>query len=654
MLGLRLLTACLSVLILAAGAQARPNGVQAPRSLHGFLLRADEPMERSFARTPAFAWAPVAGARRYQFQLATSSTFRENAILYSASNLTTPVVAPQLTLPWIDDMLHARVRAILPRTTTPWSTQFAFDMDPPSAPTSLPSYSGILRWTPVEGADGYQVWLVDIPRLKIETTYTNVLDEREFYTFHRSPAWISTVHWRVRALRRNIGPRQNGLPAVSYGPWSDVYRSSNDAYQGGPLQLVAAISDTVSRANSTEVPDHRLMPGFVFKGDQTSDGRSAELFRIYVFTDHGCLNRVFTSAIIGGSAYAPRSGGPLDLPRDEGAAASARKTYLFDGTEPTSYTLDGSEVQANESLPATSPTTTIPTDSDADPAATPPATAGTSPGSPTNSQAQTSTGVPPVDLWDTEPSGGYWWTVVAVEALPPGHYSTTVMGAGAGLLDTTIQISDAAPLAPGDVLTIGDAPDADTVTVRAVNGHTITFSPSLLNNHLGGEPVVRSGGEFRYRDLELPQDVCAPSALYPQGRVARVAKSSEPSLTAAGEAFASGLSSTGKLVAAARSSAFYGNPLVSWTPALGAAVYEVQWSKTRQPFKPQPNPAQSGAPGMLVWSTSAVLPLGPGTWYYRVRGFNYSLPTGAQQMSWSDPSKIVVAKPKFRVVGGGK
>ena len=55
-----------------------------------------------------------------------------------------------------------------------------------------------------------------------------------------------------------------------------------------------------------------------------------------------------------------------------------------------------------------------------------------------------------------------------------------------------------------------------------------------------------------------------------------------------------------------------------------------------------------------VLGTSAVLPLKPGTWYYRVRGFNYSLPTGAQQMSWSDPAKIVVAKPKFRVVGGGK
>jgi hypothetical protein len=45
-----------------------------------------------------------------------------------------------------------------------------------------------------------------------------------------------------------------------------------------------------------------------------------------------------------------------------------------------------------------------------------------------------------------------------------------------------------------------------------------------------------------------------------------------------------------------------------------------------------------------------VLPLTPGTWYYRVRGFNYSLPTNAQQMSWSNAAKIVVAKPQFKVV----
>jgi hypothetical protein len=35
-----------------------------------------------------------------------------------------------------------------------------------------------------------------------------------------------------------------------------------------------------------------------------------------------------------------------------------------------------------------------------------------------------------------------------------------------------------------------------------------------------------------------------------------------------------------------------------------------------------------------------------------VRGFNVSLRTGSQEMSWSDPARIVVAKPRFKIVPG--
>ena len=52
----------------------------------------------------------------------------------------------------------------------------------------------------------------------------------------------------------------------------------------------------------------------------------------------------------------------------------------------------------------------------------------------------------------------------------------------------------------------------------------------------------------------------------------------------------------------------------------------------------------------MTYSTSAVLPLGAGTWYYRVRGIDYNLPTGVQQMAWSDPEQIVVTKPKLKIV----
>ena len=80
---------------------------------------------------------------------------------------------------------------------------------------------------------------------------------------------------------------------------------------------------------------------------------------------------------------------------------------------------------------------------------------------------------------------------------------------------------------------------------------------------------------------------------------------------------------------------------MTWTPALAADGYEVQWSPTSYPFQ------QAGS--TTTPATSAVLSLTPGTWYYRVRGIDTGLPTGAQGMAWSSVRKIKIAKPVFRL-----
>jgi hypothetical protein len=644
---LALAALCLTLLGAASAAgAATPVKGAAPTHLHGFLLRADEPVETSFPRTPSFAWSPVAGAVRYQFQLATSSSFRENGLLYTATNLTTPVAAPQVTLPWITGSPHAlfaRVRAIKRSSSTPWSKPFGFDMEPAAAPKPLSSEPGLLRWTPIEGADMYQIWLIDInnPTAKMEMSLTNVLDEREFYTFHRSASWTGTIRWRIRALRIGNQPDtiKNSLPAVAYGPWSPVYSSSNPAYASGPITLGDTVSDVISNGDGSS-PAHRLMPGFTFTGDTALDGTKAELFRIYVFTDRQCLNRVFTSAIIGGPAYAPRPFGPLALPTSPTALPAARSSYLRDGTEPDSFMFDGQQVSTTESDPAATPTTAVPSDSDS--------TSTTSaPAGPSQLKFSGNIGAP-VDLWDTDwPGGGYYWTVVAVGAISPGAVTTATASVSAiGSVSATAV--DGTGFSTGDTVLIGNTGNQESATIVTASGSNLGFAAPLKFAHGSGEPIVRTGGNLQYDDLELPQDVCAA------GRVARFGKNSEPSLTAAGELFASGLSPNGRLTAGRSSQAFYGYPLVSWTPALGASAYEVQWSKTRYPFTPQPNSQNQGALGTMTLGTSTVLPLPAGTWWYRVRGFNLNLPTGAQQMSWSDPSKIVVAKPKFKVVGGGK
>jgi hypothetical protein len=624
---LALLSALLAICVAAGGAQ---SAVTAPTGLHAFLLRADESAETSFSTTPSFAWNPVPGAIHYDFQLSLSNTFRENAIVYDQTDAPTPVVAPPLTLPWISGSphsLYARVRAITPTGATPWSTGFGFDMSPPPAPTPLqPSFPGLLRWNPVPGASAYQVWLLD-PN-KMEYTTANTLDERDAYTFHTSSTWIASIRWRIRAIRETSGSSLNGIPAVQYGPWSTTYTSTNPAFATGPITLVDTVSTTVSNGSSSS-PAHQLMPAFVWTGNQTLSGQTAPLYRVYVFTDKQCLNPVFTSAVVGSPAYAARAKGPLSLPTTATDLSGASSIYLSDGQEPQGMTFDEEKVSPTEGEAPASETTTVP-------GAPGETTTGSSSGGAAAFGA-------PTDLWDTSwPSSGYYWTVIPVQPVSPGGLQTTLVG-GAKQGDTTVVVSNGSGIHVGDTLLIGSPPTQETATVVAVNGNQITFANPMKNGHGGGELVVRNGGTLVYQDMELPQDACAA------GRVMRFGKESEPALTSSDGIFATGLSSTGRLTSAVHQTKFYGEPLISWSAAVGADEYEVQWSPTRYPFNAQL--ASDGSPGMMTGSTSVVLPLTPGTWWYRVRGFDYSLPTGSQQMSWSSPARLVVAAPSFSVVG---
>jgi hypothetical protein len=365
------------------------------------------------------------------------------------------------------------------------------------------------------------------------------------------------------------------------------------------------------------------------------------------------LNRVFTGAVTGAPAYAPRPFGPLSLPGSGAAVVNARTSYLPDGAEPAGVTTDGDKLTTTEVAPDAAPTGSAPPAPGGDagsssspgsagssaPAPTPPSGSASGPAGGTVTW-QGRTGAP-IDLWDVDwPSSGYYWTVIPVAATPPDALSTAVISPGSKVADTVLPVATTHGFNPGDQISIGAGPTTESKTIVAVSDTQLTLSGALTFQHGAGETVLRTTGTFEYRDLELPQDACA------SGRVARFGKSSEPSLTASGELFATGLSSDGRLTSARQTTAFYGEPLVSWTPALSATAYEVQWSKARYPFAPE-------TAGYMTTGTSMVLPVGSGVWYYRVRGFDYSLPTGSQQMSWSDVAKLVVAKPRFRIVGSG-
>jgi hypothetical protein len=142
-----------------------------------------------------------------------------------------------------------------------------------------------------------------------------------------------------------------------------------------------------------------------------------------------------------------------------------------------------------------------------------------------------------------------------------------------------------------------------------------------------------------FQDVVLPQDACQA------GDVQMFQKrSTEPVLSESAAPYVTGLSPAGRMVSAVNShSRFYGAPLVAWTPSTGATKYDVEWSRTSNPWH--------AAGRKQTPATSLVLPLTPGTWYYRVRGLNPWLPKNAS-LRWSGPMRVQIAPPTFSVSGG--
>ncbi len=640
-----LIACALGALVLVGAAEARTDGPPAaPKNLKPFLLRADEPAAREFPRTPSFAWSPVRGATRYEFELAKNPNFSEGALLWSDAKLQVPAASVPVALPWMTGSpyaVYARVRAITTSGVTAWSTPYGFNMRWGNVPRKLSDVPGLSRWTPVDGASHYQVWFTDVFPGKIVATKTASVDHREFYSFH--PHLATNVRWRVRAVRNLYGSIPTGLPAVSHGPWSPVYTSVNPPLGSGRLAVTGTHGDGTTGAALTPAA-HHTTPAFAFAGTGSLAGTAYDLYRVYVFSDRDCVNLIYRGAIVASPAYSPRLTGPLRLPKSNTELEDARTRILGDGAEPPTFTADGLRIQTTESDKAKPPPTAKQEskpdaeepktgeepEAEDDPASTPPSADPDLPATPFLTGA-------PVELWESGwPNGRFYWTVIPVRiASPESVPMELVQPAAVGA--TTIVI-DATNLPVGTAV-IGSGAQAESVVVTGVQGSTVTLEDALTRAHAAGVAVASTAGALSYYDVETPQDVCA------SGRVASFGKSSEPAVSRSNKPYASGLTPTGRLTAARRAvPAFYGTPLVAWKPAIGADQYQVQWSKKGYPWRKEGE--------RLTYATSALLPLAPGRWFYRVRGINFSMPGTARAMTWSDPVQLTVAKPTFAVVKG--
>ncbi len=416
-------------LALAPAASTRATGVApgAPQQLRAFLLRADEPVAHQYPRTPAFTWTPVAErGGHYQFELSTSPQFDDGSLVYKDNNVPVPVVTVPRELPWMTGdpyALWAHVRWISSdaSSATRWSKPFGFNMqwDASDVPRQLPAPVGLIRWAPIDGATEYQVLYLDLHPLKAFETTTNVADEREYFTFHSAFGFSATIHWRVRAVRdvASLGAPSNGLPAVSYGPWSPIFTTTNTPPASGAVAPTATVSDKWEKATGKAL-GFDLTPGFAWQASAPviTDGVDAgsPLYRVYIATDRNCVNRVFTGSIVGSPAFAPRvSGGPIALPADTAALATAKAgKYPGAGTEGTALDAVGDKVTPNEAATGGASGSSA---SSGGSSAGNTGSSSSSSGSAGGGGPVAPAGPSPVELWDSGwPSGRYYWTVVPV------------------------------------------------------------------------------------------------------------------------------------------------------------------------------------------------------------------------------------------------
>ena len=114
--------------------------------------------------------------------------------------------------------------------------------------------------------------------------------------------------------------------------------------------------------------------------------------------------------------------------------------------------------------------------------------------------------------------------------------------------------------------------------------------------------------------------------------------------TSSGTPYVSGLSPKGRLLAqAGRRPVVYSTPLIAWRPVVGATAYEIQWSRTKYPWRSRGS--------AITYATSSVLRLNAGLWYYRIRGLN-AAQVGTPAMTWSGPVAVKVVRPTFQIARG--
>jgi hypothetical protein len=613
---LGLLVLALAACVVAVPASARPTAepklpqtLPPPTGLHAFLLRADEQAVRTFPRTPSFAWNPVAGAWRYEFQLSTSLHFGEGTIVWESSDptkpLRVPVVAVDVALPWITGnpySLYARVRAIklVPKAKETVTGTGTAPADQPATGQTGTEGSGT-------GSGGTGTGSGTTPPATPPPAATKTAGEEVF------GAWSDPFGFNMRWT--NVPTTMAGTTNARTGliRWTAVAGAT--AYDVWVTGARRRFVTTTNVADTRDIFVFRSLGSLV---TPTISWRVRAIRRVYgerpngmPATSYGPWSDLFVETY---PSFSDAWTGNIQLLEaiSGDVASTANDPHVHEFTPAFRFTVDPLWIAAGGLYRVY-----VATDSDCVNVVY----SGAAVSGPTYAPRATGPLKLPISrlalLALLPPFGGN------IAGLDHDQEGVTWMRDGSQLTTTELASTNKGPY--GARVDLWD-------TAWPNGGYYWTVVPVMWNLRAG------SPDDIEWRDTELPQDACQA------GRVMRFGKTTAAVVAAGNAPYASGLSPKGRLTSAsAANPSFYGTPLVSWEPALGADSYEVQWSKTGYPWRME-GKYETG-------STSYLLPVGPGTWYYRVRGLNNSLPQ-KPQMTWSLPMQIKVTAPTFRLVGG--
>jgi hypothetical protein len=589
----RTIALAFAVLALAGGANAAVHTpahlgraeLAAPGALRAFLPGFPSGTT-SFPRTPAFAWNPVRGAAKYELVLATDPVFSGNSIAWDDPTVSSPVAAIPISLPWITGTPHSLYARVRGIAT-----------NGAVGPWSK-SFGFDMRWMDdgipeaLDSPPGLVRWQPVDGATAYQVWFQNV-DVTDSNGDPSGASKIFTTSTNVADEREYYTFHQ---PLTVGGQWSVVWRvRAVRTVYGAPSNALPSV--TYGPWSPPYVNHNPPMTTGIFSG----------------------LDTIGEPAVTG---YDPTKNGYRQTPAffwsgDTGLYGPEQlyRVYVYSDQDCINPVFKGSIVGSPAYAPRTSGPLALPSDpiklSKLDVPWAP--DSGTIDAPLTSADgAQPSFSVADGAVQERESDSPATFTPTLVGT----STSSGSSGSGTGLPSLT---GAGAPIGLWDT----------NWPVGRYYWTVVAVHPAMSG---GASPHIE------YWDDEVPQDVCS-------SRYGFFGIASQPAVTvnpASRLPYAWGLTTKGKLRAAtSKRPTFAGTPVVAWQPAEGATAYEVQVSKTGYPWRTYGN--------LYTFSTSTALPLKAGTWYYRVRGINLTLPNGASTMAWSPKVGFVIARPKFKI-----